>query len=581
VGAVILVPPGGVIPLNGKNITDSAVVLTTIKSGNNFPEVIQQGENLLAGMEVAKYSKNVEIEVTANEDNSFLVALDNKIQEAKMEKAPLETSARKILKYFIPALLATAAGMGLVVGALISPVMAVACVATLLVAACPCTLGSIIPIAVTVGIAKGIREKVQFKSGKALQSAGEIDTVVFDLNGTLTQGKYRVNAFKLTAPNCDYKKILACVLKLQNESSHPISFAIKRYLKKFSTQYLLPTDVLEYTTPVSHQPGEQCVLNGNQITIGNQTMMRDANIDTQEYAAIIKNSLSEHVIFIAENKKIIGYFTVNDPIRKNARYVIQELRHSGKQVHICTGTDLATASRYAEYLNVPARYVHANCIPIADPLQPHKIPKSTFIEKLQQQGRKVAMIGDAENDTIPFISSDLSILVKSSASKDKIQEEAGVTIEKSSLLPILAVFAIGSSAISTIKKNMMLTMTYNIVTIGLVMGLTLGLGFVLNPGVGVALMILQASFIMYQVYQYNKQKMPEAYQKLMAQEDADNEVVHNNTLLHEKMQPVLANELAPQGLHTAQIISYPVKSAKVYPLPENTQMPCSFPNGLS
>ena len=140
----------------------------------------------------------IRIEVTKEETKSYLAMLDMRLQEAEKEKVPLVTTANKILRYFVPTIFGLAIISALVMGFVFSPLSAIQCAMSVLVAACPCTFGLITPLAIKIGLAKSADNGITFKSGKSLEKVNQIDTVVFDLNGTLTTGVYRVT--KTTVP---------------------------------------------------------------------------------------------------------------------------------------------------------------------------------------------------------------------------------------------------------------------------------------------------------------------------------------------------------------------------------------------
>ena len=230
-------------------------------------------------------------------------------------------------------------------------------------------------------------------------------------------------------------------------------------------------------------------------------LMQEQLIDILPLESSVMTNPTETVLYIAKNKKVVGYFVVNDPLRVEARETLASLRRLGKSVYICTGADQGTALRYANELDIPTEHVFADRTPLTQ-------TKTDFIRDLQAQHLKVAMIGDAGNDASPIALSDLGIAIQSKSSDVVTQDAAGIVIENGSLQPVLNTFVIARQTMRQIKQNLWFSLAYNMVSLLLAGGLLVGLGFVLNPGIGVAIMILQTCLILANAYRFNKQKVP-------------------------------------------------------------------------
>jgi Cu2+-exporting ATPase len=528
-GKIIRVFPGQVIPVDGVALTKEGLVNTSRINGSHLP-VSTAGLDILAGMTVL--DQHIDIQVSKSPEDSYLCQMANILEEAEMQKAPLETRAEKILRYFVPVLFVCAAVAGVAVGLLCNPLLAIQFVTTLLVSACPCTLGSIVPLAVTVGIAKAAHHGVLFKSGKTLQAAAEIDTVIFDLNGTLTQGNYKVQAHHI---NTDFNaaEMLSYWWELEKDSTHAIGVTIRDYLKKLGYT-ASPALATRGDEKISLHAGKKLIIGDEKFLAGNVTRMQEENIDLTQYQDLIDNHTQEQIIFFTKENCVVGYIILeDDSLKHDARAVLQELQASGKEIHICTGADRVTALRYANKLGVPATHVLADCVPVI--VNPAKNSKSAYIQTLQEHGKKVAMICDAENDIIPLTTSDLSILVKSPSSTLRMHEKTDVIINSSALTPILSSFTLAKNTVSNIKQNLAISFGYNFSTLLLSGVLLFAFSVALNPGIAVALMIGQAGLVLLNVYRFKQKNIitQSVSKKVVA---SDQPVIHHTTAqLHNKL----------------------------------------------
>lgn len=492
-GDVINVLSGEAVPLDGVCLNDVSV-LKTIMTGSPLPEKVTSGEALLAGMRVTG-TGSLKLRVTATEANSYLARMDKKISEAEQSKAPIETQANKLLHYFIPLVFILAIISGICVGCFCTIPLAIQCVVAVLVSACPCTLGLIVPLAIKIGLAKAARCGAQFTGGESLQKAANIDTVVFDLNGTLTTGTPSVQAILYEEnETADILPYLIALEKasLDKTSSSPLHPFAKAICQKFPASVSSLKSLVVSQLKTDHC-GRRATIKGHIYTVGNRTMMKNHGIGLPSKAAV---QSGRHQVFFARGDTVIACITLEDPLRSNAKAVVAELQQRGKMLHICTGADEETARYYARELGISADNVKANCGNSED-------SKLAYIRKLQAEGKKVAMVGDAGNDALAVAGSDLGIAIKSATSDSVTQDKAGVVIEKGALESIPFVFSIAEDAIKNIQQNLVISLTYNMVILILASGLLLSLHCAMNPGIGVALMILQMCFVLANAYRFN------------------------------------------------------------------------------
>lgn len=499
----VIIEPGQLIPLDGvySGVANHSII-DTIITGSSWPRIINPGAELKAGMFVPQGGAPLHMRVSAEAKDSYLAKLDAKLAEAIQEKAPLENAANKILQYFIPTVISLAIVSGVLVGHFFGASLAIQCAVSVLVSACPCTLGFITPLAVKIGMTKAVDHGVRFKSAKTLQEADEIDRVVFDLNGTLTQGKPVVSRYHSQDP--DFLKLLYAIEK---GSLHPMAMAIYDYVGKHGGSSV-PSDWEVQHSLVQNHSGLLCAIGGVDYALGNEDMMRSQRVDLP--AVDHAGRVGDTVIYLARGKQLIGYIVLEDPVRCDARQVIGSLKAMGKQVYLCTGADMTTAIRYASELGIALENMRAGCRGIDD--------KPAYIRKLKEGGRhRVAFVGDGPNDAVVITASDFGLGVASNAGDNITLQEAGAVIQSGSLWPVANAFEIARQAVKNIKQNLLMSLGYNLGVVFLSGGLLLAVGVTLNPGVGVALMTLQTCFLLYSAYSFKEEKLAHL-QKIRTQE---------------------------------------------------------------
>lgn len=490
---IILVTKGSVIPVDGV-LTQDALLYTTRIDGSPALKTFKAGDRVKSGMRLADHIPTLEMRVTKTYQNSYLSLIAKNIKNANNEKAPVELFADKILEYFIPGLIAVAVVSGIVIGSLFTPALAIQCVVSVLVSACPCALSLITPMAVKIGMKKASDEGVLFNNGKALQAAADIDTVVFDLNGTLTQGEVIVKSLNIAD-----KKFLSHIALLEAQSNHPIAKIIKSYIE---TQGIVSTDSLEISSvDKSHHSGLKGMINGEMFMIGNKDMLSENGITHIDKPY---DNPENGSVYIVRGTKVIGQITLTDPLRADAVATVNELKRLGKTVHICTGADKATAEKYAALLGISKNNICANTV--GSVTKPGEVSKKSYIQQLQSKGCRVAMVGDAANDLEAIAYSDVGIAVKSNIGDDITQQQAGIVIQKGLLFPIATAFDVAEKTKQNIYQNLFVSLTYNSAITLVASGLFVAIGFTLNPAVGVALMVLESTLVLMNLIRFKLQE---------------------------------------------------------------------------
>jgi Cu2+-exporting ATPase len=543
-GDLISVLPGDIIAVDGV-CENEAILYNTIITGSILPKYFNRGDAVLAGMKLAKDSPELRILVRKSFRESNLAQLDKNIEQSIIGKAPIELQTSKILQYFIPAVLALAAMSGLIIGLFFSPATAITCAISVLVSACPCTLGLITPLAVKTGIHKSLEHGAFFKNAEMLQLAEQINTVIFDLNGTLTTGVPVVKNYNILDASLSDSEFYAICSSLENGTVHPIGRAIYEFTNGHSNK------ILQFAS-IDHanHSGITAYNNATQYAIGNSTLMHELGISTHDVESEFPLDAGDSLIYLSRDKKILGYIVVTDPLRKDAHKTIKALQAMGKEIHLCTGADEQTALRYAKALGISKVYANS----IASNISPESRSKPGYINLLQQKGRIIAMIGDAGNDAHALAAANLGIAIISENSDEMTQKQAGVIIQQGNLLPIANGFAVSQQAVSNIKTNLKISLAYNLSSVLISGGLLLAFGFTMNPAVGVALMIVQACFILYNVYQFQQKPLPHLENELDLDVDSSSpsyEMMKQYNLTPTPPPPVLKNEQGGLSTHTS------------------------------
>ncbi|MBN9230210.1 MAG: cation-translocating P-type ATPase [Legionella sp.] len=487
---VIKILPGETVPVDGLSMNE-AILYDTIISGSSFSRTYLKEKQILAGTRVAEKSAPLVLRVTHSEKNSYLARLDQRIIAAEaVTKAPIEIKTTKILNYFIPGLILLAVLAGVGIGAFFSLTLGIQAAAYILVSACPCTLGLITPLAVKTGMQKAAKLGVQFHNAAALQEAEQISTLVFDLNGTLTTGNPEVQRYTLISKNSS-TSILGIYAALEQETDHGIGSSIFKFITKKGA----PSYTLTGVNSTTHGGISGC-FGKQRYHIGNSAYMKKESILWPENIPQMTVAPYEQIIYMACDHELIGYFVLTDPLQHDAKDTINFLKAKGKEIHLCTGADPETANRYAQELGIDI--VHANQTPEA---------KSAYIQTLMANNHRVAMFGDALNDSLAITQADYGVALESPLTHVRVHEKAKASIKNGSLAPVASLFRISEQTIHNIKQNLHWSLAYNLGSMAIT-GILIGFGVALNPGVGVAIMIIQACIVLLNVYRFKNQPLP-------------------------------------------------------------------------
>ena len=495
-GMNIVLKAGEVLPVDAsvERKSPNAEIKYTLKDGGYFstqstdiPTALAAGVELHQGELLLKVERNLE--------KSHLGLIDEAIKKMKQEQhSNLLNKVNRALQWFIPMILMLALISGLLVAHFFSIALAIKCVTAVLVSACPCTLGLIIPMAVRLGAFRASQEKVLFQSAEALEAAAQADTFVLDYNGTLTTGvpkfepfNYRGSAADKTREDC--LAIIRCMEEkvIQKRGENRFARAI---LKQMDAELQNCDIKLDLTEGAFIDDIYKCQLNTSKgkFLFGNNQLLNE--LQKQDHVC----PQAVHLLWQNDtgNKVYLGYLVEKDNLRADAKVFIEKLREKGKMVTVCTGADEDTAKKIAQQLATGPHSIaiKANC---------RLVDKLAYVQSLKKdQRRKVVMIGDAINDQAALAGSDLGIWFKSEKSPkhwgdDLLCRSAHMVVYSDSLMSILSGLDIAAQTYRVIYQNLAFSLIYNLLSLTLACGLLLSFGISLHPALGVALMILQSA----------------------------------------------------------------------------------------
>ena len=468
VGDTVVTKPGEKIATDGIILHGKSSVDESIITGESIPIDKKIGDRVIGG----SINKNgyLQFKATKVGSHTVLASIIEMVKRAKMSKAPVQRIADRAVRYFIPIILSIAIASSLywffVAHQPIS--FAVTVFATILVVSCPCALGIATPMVISLGIDKAARHGVLIKGGQYLEKLSAIDTIVFDKTGTLTNGKPEVTDVISNKGYTDFE-LLQLAASAEIKSEHPIAQAITRK----ATEKSIPTlKVSEFNSLTGH--GVVASYFEKRIFVGNLRKNCNGTVISQNSLLRIANLESEGktVVAVFVEDKLAGLIAVADTLRDNADHVIAEIQHKMKKndIILMTGDNQRTANAIAKKLGI--QKVLSQVLPESKALE---------IKKLQDQGKKVVMVGDGINDAPALTQADIGIAIGSGT--DVALSSGHIILMKSNLHQILYALGIGQYCMKKIKQNLSMSFTYNVVTISIAAGLFYGItnSLVLTP----------------------------------------------------------------------------------------------------
>jgi len=479
-GDIILVRPGEKIPVDGIITKGSSAVDESMVTGESLPVEKHVGDTAI-GVTINK-TGSFEFEATHVGSETMLAQIIRLIEDAQGSKAPIQGFADRIAAYFVPAVLGIATLTFLVWILPLHSSLSYALMAftSVIVIACPCALGLATPTAIMVGTGKGAEYGVLVKGGEPLEAAEKINAIVFDKTGTLTNGEPRVTDI-LTFNGFDEEAVLRISGSLEKSSEHPLAEAVYSYANNESIPL---EDVSEFKAIPGH--GVQGLIGGRQYYFGNRKLARDIvglELDGINSGISALEEQGKTVMILASDEKVLGSVAVADTVKETSREAITRLTDMGMDIYMITGDNERTASAIARELGISN--VLAEVLPR---------DKASEVKKLQESGKKVAMVGDGINDAPALAQADLGIAMGSGT--DVAMETGGIVIIKDDLRDVVTAKELSGETFGKVRQNMFFALFYNVMGIPIAARVFAGLGIVLMPELaGIAMVLSSISVV--------------------------------------------------------------------------------------
>ncbi|MBP2387962.1 heavy metal translocating P-type ATPase [Paeniglutamicibacter kerguelensis] len=474
-GDLLLIRPGSKIPVDGEVEDGQSEVDESMVTGESLPVTKSTGSQLIgASINTTGTMRVRATKVGANTALAQIVAL---VQEAQNSKAPGQRLADRAAFWLVLVALIGGTATFATWLALGAPIQAALLFAiTVVVITCPDALGLATPTAIMVGTGLGAKRGVLFKNATALEVSARIDTVVMDKTGTLTKGEPEVT--DVVVEGIDENVLLALVAGVEQESEHPLAAAVVRYAQEKGAPVLTASAFLNVP---GHGAG--ATVDGRRVLVGNRRLMANEDIDLGSLAPVRDElaATGRTAVLVAVDGKAAAVIALADAARETAAAAVAALHEVGIEVVMLTGDNEATARRIAGQLGIDT--VIAEVLP-GD--------KSAKVAQLQQEGKKVAMVGDGVNDAPALAQADLGIAI--GAGTDVAIETADVVLMRSDPLDVPIALRIGKGTLRKMRQNLGWAVGYNAIALPLAAGVFAFAGIVLSPEIA-ALSMSGSSFL--------------------------------------------------------------------------------------
>ena len=472
-GDIVVSKPGEKIAVDGKIITGKAHLDESFITGESKPASKTEGSKVIAGS--INYDGYIEYEAEKIGKESTISEIVRLVIEATNTKAPIAKVADTVSGYFVPAVILIAIITFiayLILGNTVS--IAINVFVTILVVACPCSLGLATPLAIVVSEGVCANNGILVKKSEILENAEKTTTVVFDKTGTLTYGKLKI-AHIINYSKMQEKELMQIVGSLEKKSTHPIGKAFEDYLNENKIETL---DVKDFKDVSGY--GIIGKIAENEVILGNSKILEKYDITNshkQDEEKLAKEGNS--IIYVVINNEISAIIGVNDIVRENSKEVISKLNKNKIETVMLTGDNTQTAEKIAKEIGITT--VISNVTPRE---------KTEVVKKLKVEGKYVMMCGDGINDSPALASSNIGVSVNSGT--DIAMDSSDVILTRNDLNSILNLINISKKTIRNIKQNLFWAFFYNSLMIPIAMGLFSKWGITINPMIASLAMLISS-----------------------------------------------------------------------------------------
>ena len=472
-GDRLRVRPGEKIPVDGVVVEGSSSVDESMVTGEPIPVEKRAGDRVIGATVNGTGSVVMEAERVGSE--TLLAQIVQMVAEAQRSRAPIQKLADVVAGYFVPGVILIAI-ITFIVWALVGPeprlAYAMINAVAVLIIACPCALGLATPMSIMVATGKGAQIGVLFRNAEAIEVLREIDTLVVDKTGTLTEGKPKLVTVA-PAAGSNEQELLRFAASLERASEHPLAAAIVAGAAERGLE-LAKAESFESITG----KGVKGQIDGRSVSLGNLALLEELGIDSGELAAQAEKFRADGqtVMFVGLDGKVAGLIGVADPIKETSPEAIKELHEQGIKIVMLTGDSRTTAEAVAGKLKIDE--VVAEVLPNQ---------KAEIVKRFQSEGRKVAMAGDGINDAPALAQAQVGIAMGTGT--DVAMQSAGVTLVKGDLRGIVRAILLSRATMRNIKQNLFFAFVYNSIGVPIAAGVLYPFfGLLLSPMIAAAAM---------------------------------------------------------------------------------------------
>ena len=472
-GDIVVSRPGERISVDGEIIDGKAHLDESFITGESKPVNKGIGENVIAGS--LNYDGYIEYKAEKIGKESTISEIVKLVVEASNTKAPIAKIADKVSSYFVPIVILLAI-LSFIIYMLLGYDFASSLIVfvTILVVACPCSLGLATPLAIVVAEGLCANNGILVKKSEILENAQKTDTIVLDKTGTLTYGRLKISEIK-NYSNMKDNELLQIIGSIESKSSHPIGKAFTDYLEEKKLEKL---EVKEFGNVSGY--GIIGRVNNQKMIIGNAKILQNLNINnihSEDEKNLAKKGNS--IIYVVKENEIIALIGVNDIVRDNAKEVIQKLNEDKIETIMLTGDNKETAEKIAQDIGITK--VISNVLPAE---------KTKVIKNLKSENKNVMMCGDGINDSPALATADIGVSVKSGT--DIAMDSSDVILTRNNLDSILKLINISKKTMRIIKQNLFWAFFYNVLMIPIAMGLLKPIGIAINPMIASLAMVISS-----------------------------------------------------------------------------------------